>query len=190
MRSQPTGGAPATELLAAFEASGRRLVAALVEQLAAGQVEILHGLHTAGAVVGHRTAELTEAVAAMTETVEVEVAAGFERLLAEVLATIGERLHDEVEVSVGELGDAARHAADSIGAQLTASVQALEAARDDFLDELGQRLAARDLQLEARRAEEFARVLSDVLSRGGAKNRRLRDRVRRSLGETRREDEA
>lgn len=191
MKAPPKGDNPAAELRAAFEASGRRLVDALVEQLAAGQVESLSTLHTAGAVVGRRTAELTQAVGALTATIEAEVAAGFERLLAEVLATIGERLHDEVQVSVDELRDAARQTVDSIGAQLTATADAVAAARHEFLQELAGLLTERDRSLEVRRAEEFARVLSEVLSHTGPSNRRLRDRVRRSLSETRpQEDEA
>jgi hypothetical protein len=42
-------------------------------------------------------------------------------------------------------------------------------------------LADRDRELEHQRAEQFVRVLDDVLSRGGVSGRRLRDRVRQGI---------
>ncbi|MDP3713019.1 MAG: hypothetical protein Q8R60_11125 [Mycobacteriales bacterium] len=65
--------------------------------------------------------------------------------------------------------------------ELAGRVEAGLAAAIDALGAQTRRLEARDEQLESRRADEFVRVLEDVLSRGGVKGRGLLDRVRRGI---------
>ena len=53
-----------------FQVQGQTLVAALVDQLAAGQVETLHSLHTVAATVRRQTAELQDVVVAPVQQLD------------------------------------------------------------------------------------------------------------------------
>jgi hypothetical protein len=119
---------PAPEAAAELPDTGRRLVEALTEQLAAGQVETLYSLQTAAAQLRRHTAAVTsasEAVAAslsgFSERVANEVSQGFAALLREATASIGEHLTTEVEASTSELRDAAQTHAQAVASQLDAT---------------------------------------------------------------------
>jgi hypothetical protein len=74
--------------------------------------------------------------------------------------------------------------AERLQAQLDALVARLDATAGASLGRLeavAESLALREQALEARRADEFVRVLSALLSEGGAGGRRLRDRLRRGI---------
>ena len=109
---------PALEL----QSQGKVLVAALIDQLAAGQVETLHSLHTVGATVRRQTADLQNAVVAPVRQLDAlleelrilqsslqlsagdvvgEATARLEGLAQERLAEV----HAALGVSVGPLAD-------------------------------------------------------------------------------------
>src|SRR4051812_1479010 len=109
--AHPASGPPSPEL----PDTGRRLVEALTEQLAAGQVETLYSLQTAAAQLRRHTAAVTGASEALagslsgfTERIAGEVSQGFAALLREATASIGEHLTTEVEASTSELRAAAQ----------------------------------------------------------------------------------
>ncbi|MCU1599861.1 MAG: hypothetical protein JWO22_570 [Frankiales bacterium] len=113
------------DLIIEIEASGRRLVEALTDQLAAGQVETLYTLQTAAGQVRRHTAAVTgateslaESLRAMTDQVTAEVQAGFARLLVEAQTSIGEQLAAEVDASSTELRGASSDHVQAVTSQL------------------------------------------------------------------------
>jgi hypothetical protein len=70
-------------------------------------------------------------------------------------------------------------------ARVETRLEALVQRVDASLQAAQQQLAARDAHLEAQRADEFARVLTDILSRAGTSPRRLRGRVKQVLDDER-----
>lgn len=133
---------------ATFEAEAR--LTAAREQLVGTAEQAVDGIERAGRAMAE---EITSTAQAFLSGLTTRVKA-----LEKRDATLDARLEDRVALLV-----------QTSEARLVAATERLEREAD--------RLGARDEQLERQRAEEFVRVLDDVLSRAGAKGRDLRGRV-------------
>lgn len=105
----------------ALRVAGQRLVDALRDQVADGQVETLLTLQTAATALQRQSTEVAGSVAAMTGDVLAEVAAGVEALLQELLATLGERVAEETDETTRSL----TRSAEKVAKQLSGAEKAL-----------------------------------------------------------------
>ena len=120
---------PESDPVEDFRAAGQRLVDALRDQFADGQVEALYSLQTAAAQLKQHTQSLVGAAAAHSATLQdlieqvvarttSEVSSSLQRILAETQASIGEQLAAEVDASSTELRGAAQDHAQAVASQL------------------------------------------------------------------------